>query len=165
MLTREGPDPCIFTGPRARRCPKNLHFYGSGRGEAPKPVHRSDPGRRRAPPRLRRPGTRKNARKKATQVGEKYCSSAPAPSRVNILNHSIHYYPSPILYIPTNPHASEPLPGGGGLEWAAPIAATPGKHDFHAERQGGYKNDVLSPLLGGGYSTAKGKEEQGATIG
>ena len=63
--------------------------------------------------------------------------SAPAPSRVYILNYTILYYPSPLVYIPTNPHASEPLPGGGGLEWAAPTAVAPGKHNFHAERQGG----------------------------
>ena len=55
-----------FYGSARTGVPRSLHFYGSGRGEAPKPIHRSDPGRRRAPPRLRRPGTRKNAGKKAS---------------------------------------------------------------------------------------------------
>ena len=39
-----------------------------------------------------------------------------------------------------NPYKPTRLDGVGGLEWAAPTAAAPGKHDFHAERQGGVEN-------------------------
>ena len=120
------PDPCIFTCPRARGGPRNLHFYGSGRGEAPNAGQRSDPGGRSAPPRLRRPGTRKNAGKKASQGDEKNGSSAPAPSRVNILNHTILYDPSLILYIPTNPHASSPSPGAADSNGLRPLPPPPG---------------------------------------
>ena len=144
---RECPDPLIFVSPAhipsktvsrgvsgslhfyvppRPRGPRNLHFYVSGRGEAPKPIQRSDPGGRSAPPRLRRPGTRKNAGKKAPQGDENNGSIAPAPPRVNILNHTILYDPSLIIYIPTNPHASSPSPGAADSNGLRPLPPPPG---------------------------------------
>ena len=64
--------------------------------------------------------------KRPPQGGELNPSSAPAPSRVNILNHTIHYYPSLILYIPTNPHASSPSPGAADSNGLRPLPPPPG---------------------------------------
>ena len=64
--------------------------------------------------------------KRPPQGGEKYRSSPPAPSRVNILNHPIHYYHSRILYIPTNPHASSPSPGAADSNGLRPLPPPPG---------------------------------------
>ena len=60
------------------------------------------------------------------QGGEKNRSSAPAPSRVNILNHTIHYDPSPLLYIPTNPATSSPSPGAADWNGLRPLPPPPG---------------------------------------
>ena len=53
-------------------------------------------------------------------------SYAPAPSRVNILNHTIHYDPSPLLYIPTNPPTSSPSPGAADSNGLRPLPPPPG---------------------------------------
>ena len=57
---------------------------------------------------------------------EKYASWTPAPSRVNILNHPIHYYHSLIIYIPTNPPTSSPSPGAADSNGLRPLPPPPG---------------------------------------
>ena len=64
--------------------------------------------------------------KRPPQGGEENPSIAPAPSRVNILNHTILYYPSPLLYIPTNPPTSSPSPGAADSNGLRPLPPPPG---------------------------------------
>ena len=108
-----GAETCIFTYPDAgrRRNPSSGATPGA---VAPRPG--SDA---RGPVKVQ--GKRPSRGRKST-------GRVPQPPpRVNILNHTILYDPSLILYIPTNPHASSPSPGaadlgglggGWGLGWA-----------------------------------------------